>query len=70
MQELDYEVIMQPDLDLREWYLTNRRLLLEKEKQQIIDAVDASWDIENENGFIPTGEDYYNKKYNGNGKNA
>jgi len=67
MQELDWEVIMNPDLDLREWYLTNRHLLLEKEKQQIIDAYNTGkgheqFGILDEIGA--SGNDYYNQTLN------
>jgi len=38
--------------------------LLEKEKQQIQDAVNFCYKIDEEHGYIPYGIDYYNQKYN------
>jgi hypothetical protein len=36
---------------------------LEKEKQQIIDAIDDAWDCNDKKGYVPNGEKYFSEKY-------
>jgi len=33
-------------------------------KQQIIEAVDYCWTINDKKGYVPNGEDYFNQTYN------
>lgn len=48
--------------DLFKWVAKNKTNLLEKEKEQIIDAVNSQWQI----GYEVKGEDYYNETYENN----
>ena len=47
----------------QQWELLKKEFL-EKERQQIIDAIDYAATCDAAHGYIPTGEDYFTQTFN------
>ena len=47
----------------QQWELLKKEFL-EKERQQIIDAIDYAATCDAAHGYIPTGEEYFNQTFN------